>query len=473
MVRALLPNPLARNASVYLLTTAVQRAAPFLALPLLTRLLSTADVGRVGVTTSLAQFVAMVSGGGLAFGMGRLVYDEPLDSDRTVWSATLIAITTISLLLAVLLWFTGPLWSRALGEVEWGLSLQSGIVLAFGLSILRASQSVLRALRRVRAFALATISSAIGGVALGIVAIRVIGGAGSYISGLGIGAVGAGTGALLAACTRPDWHWLRIRNALTLSLPFIGHAAAVWALNGIDRILVERYLGLEAAGDYYVAYLLGTATLLLLDALHSAWTPDYYEAKHQQKRSLSRRVGVHATWAATFGAAILAALSPWLLPLVFPDARPSAILTMIIAAAATVTRPLYYLSTTALIDAKRGRGIMLSSVAAAVANVLLNILLIPIAGIVGAAAATLVSFAVLTSLILWWARRDAVVDLPSPARIATHWILGTVMVIAFGLGAQTIGLGLGLSLCALSLLGMLRSAHRTAVTYQDVMRVSH
>jgi O-antigen/teichoic acid export membrane protein len=69
----------------------------------------------------------------------------------------------------------------------------------------------------------------------------------------------------------------KLINTLKFSLPMIPGLLSVWVLNLSDRIFIERYISLEQVAIYSVAYKLASIILILFGAFGMAYNPFFYE----------------------------------------------------------------------------------------------------------------------------------------------------------------------------------------------------
>ena len=74
----------------------------------------------------------------------------------------------------------------------------------------------------------------------------------------------------------------------------------MFALSAGDRVVIERFEGIEQVGRYQVAYLIGSLGILLLNALNSAWSPIIYGAGDDRWSILRRTSGIVHEMAALF-----------------------------------------------------------------------------------------------------------------------------------------------------------------------------
>lgn len=429
---------LVRDGFVYAGGLALQRGLSFLVLPAATRILGPEDFGVATAALVIAGVLSNVFTLGISFAVVRLYFDEPHGAERTHWAMLLRAQLLLGVALAGIAWLLGPYWSRIYEDVPWAGALQAAVVLALAQASQATSLGVLRAARRVAAFATVVVVQVVAGGVLAVLLAERDGPAG-LVSGL---AIGAGASALLGAILtyrRPAWSWPALRTGLVLSIPFVGHMLASWVLSLSDRVLIERYLGLRPLGSYQVAYALALVPILLTDAVQTAWLPHYYALDAPTKRALPARLAPRLTVAVAAIAALVVMLAPSVSRLLAPASFEFPALVVPLVVSATFVRVSYLLAFAVLSDAKKSRSIALASGLGAALNVLLNLWLIPEWGLTGAAATTLVAYAVMSLVALRHTER-VVGESLHLARLVQLWAAAVgVMLLLSTLPTDTIG----------------------------------
>jgi len=173
----------------------------------------------------------------------------------------------------------------------------------------------------------------------------------------------------------------------------------------VDILLVNTVLGTRAAGLYSITVVVGEVILILATPVAAAVLPAQAAGDIGQSTALTfKAVRINCSLAAA--SALLFAATMWLLiPLVFGSGfAPAygALLTLlpgIVCMAAY--RPLY---NWLLRDGRAGRMAAITGTAFA-ANVMLNLLLLPVVGIVGAGIASSVAYAGLAAALVAWGLR--------------------------------------------------------------------
>jgi O-antigen/teichoic acid export membrane protein len=197
-----------------------------------------------------------------------------------------------------------------------------------------------------------------------------------------------------------------LREMNRFGLPLVPTALFLWTTNFSDRLFLVKLADTEEVGLYSVGVRIASAMVLLLTAFRLAWPAfafsieDEREARRTYAYVLTYLVLV-TTWVAT----ALTLLSPWIVDwLAAPD----------FATASTVVGPLAFAAVAfgayivVAIGVGRARRTQFNWVvtgAAAAVNVVLNLVLIPPYGMMGAAVATIAAYATMFAGMSWWAQR--------------------------------------------------------------------
>jgi O-antigen/teichoic acid export membrane protein len=416
-----------------------------LVLPVVTRLLDPDAYGSVAAATVVAQLLGLVATLGLN---GSVMLEffadrrDPGPARRLVGAAALAAVA-----LAGLADVTGPLWANVFADLSYGTELRLAVWTAAPLAVLASGQAMLRSRGRAGPYVLATVTASAGGHAIGAALVAVTdGGSTAYLTGV---LIGASTGALLALVfggverPRRSDHQLVVR-ALRVGLPLVPHVVAMFALLAVDRIVIEQVLGLEAAGRYQIASLIGCGGLSLLAAINNAWSPMVLGAEPDRRWSILAESTRDLEHLAPALVAAIALPAPVLLAVAAPASYDPLVLARVTAVVAASTLPyLWYLSGVHVVLFHRRTGVMARiTPLVALGSVAANLVLLPTVGLTGAAFVTVAAYATLAWRVRRAARRRAQVpwDHDSSRRAAVL----VVAVVAGALALPTAGLGGGL-----------------------------
>lgn len=248
----------------------------------------------------------------------------------------------------------------------------------------------------------------------------------------------------------------RYRELLAFSAPLIITRVMVHVFSDLDMLMLGSLVadGTAAVGTYNVVYPLAELLTLALTAFRFIFVPVLSELHADQEVADARRLyQVSTKWAG------MATLPLFLLLLLFPERIISLTFGAKYAEGATALAILSVgffvhsvvgLNGSALTAFGRTRTIMWDNVATATVNVVLNLLLIPRYGIVGAAVATTVSYLLLNLLYSVQLHREIGVQ-PLTASLVRPALISLVLVLAirwfvltfFGLDALVV-VGFGL-----------------------------
>jgi O-antigen/teichoic acid export membrane protein len=402
-VRALLGK-----GSVYTLATAGQAATGLLVLPFLTRLLDPTAYGVVASATVVLQLVGLAA----ALGLPGVMMLEWFESDEGPNRARRLAVTTVlgALLVAGLLDLTGPWWSQLFAGLGYDTPLRLAVWATVPLAAVGAAQGLLRSAGRAGTYVGVTLAATLVAQASGLLVMVVTERTPSaYFAGLVAALVVAGVIGLVAAGVRSlrPADLALTRRSLATALPTVPHSVALFALFAVDRIMVERYDGLAGAGRYQLAYLIGAAGLSLVAAVNNAWSPIILGTPEGERWEALASTSLTLTRLAVAIALATALAAPMLLSFAAPSSYDTEALARVCTIVAASLFPyLWYLSNVHVVLFHRRTTLLaVTTPTAVVANVALNVLLIPPYGLTGAAIASFLGYGVLSVLVLLGASR--------------------------------------------------------------------
>jgi O-antigen/teichoic acid export membrane protein len=246
-------------------------------------------------------------------------------------------------------------------------------------------------------------------------------------------------------------------------LPLVPSAVALWLTNFADRFFLIKLTSAHEVGLYSIGVRVASAIVLLLTAFRLAWPAFAYsiEDDREAKRTYSF-VLTYVVFVCCWLSLGLGLLAPWILRLIttkpfYPAENVVAPLAFGVAAFAG-----YVVVQIGTGRARRTRMNWVVTGIAAALNIALNIALIPSYGRMGAAVATLISYAVLFVFMAW--RAHAVFPVPYQWRRVATVALAAVALTVLGKAVDA-PLAVALALTAaypllLALLGFYLPAER-------------
>jgi O-antigen/teichoic acid export membrane protein len=416
--------------SIYTLVLAIQMLAAFLVVPVVTRLLAPSAYGLLATALVVYVLISILAAAGLPEAASRSFFagaDGPRRAQRLV-----VAIALIALAVALIVDLSGPLWAPLL-SLRFGAVLRLAVWSGAAGAVMLGTQSLLRAAERPWQFAGVALIASLGGQAVAVLLTALLRTPTAYMAGIATGTtLGALIGVMITGAARAGLaSRAELREALDLGLPIVPHSLAVSMLASADRVLIAAILGLAAAGRYQVAYAVGGVGVALVTAMNQAWIPLLLGTGPESRwrvltitsRALHVCAGLVASW--------LALAAPLALLVAAPPSYGRhglvAVAAIVSFSALPYTTSGTYFQVVFLTG--RTRIMALAAPLAALVNIGLNLVLLRPWGLVGAALATVVAYAILPGIVAISARR--MVSLPRATRDAlTAWLLAAPFVLA-------------------------------------------
>jgi O-antigen/teichoic acid export membrane protein len=425
---------LATTGFAYTAASVASKVLAVLLLPLYTRYLTTADYGQAELLFSTVVAASIVIRLGLIEALLRFYYLPGERGDRVIATGfgALFWTTTVAALVAL------PFASQ-IGDVISGDPLDPGLVrIAIGglwvLTLYEYMVTLFRLDERAKAYFAFTIGNVL--LAIGLTVI--------FVVGLDQGAEGLLLGSYLAGLPFLLWLiWaerrrlsLRFENELLrrmvdFGLPTMPAEISIYSLAFIDRLIISRALGLAELGLYALAFKFSQAIQVVVRGFQLAWPPLAYSIQDDEDARRAYAVVVTA-FTALCGLIVVGMWleARWIVRLL---AAPEFFDSYEAIGPLALGAALYgiYLALVVILGRTgKTKYNFPVTIVATIANVVLNLILVPSMGIVGAGVALIASYLIVIVLIYGVSRRI----FPIP------WQWGRLAVIA-GAGAVLVAAG--------------------------------
>ncbi|MCF0061296.1 oligosaccharide flippase family protein [Dyadobacter chenwenxiniae] len=273
-------HPVVKNSAIYVVTDAINKAVPFLILPLLTHYLLPADYGIVVNYNVYINFLIIFIGinvqSVISVNFYRLQKSEVASYIFNVILATLITLLISSVVVL--------LFNKQLNDF---LSVGTyyvigGLLIAFSQVLSSINLTVWRLEERPIYFGGYQISQTVCDVGLSLMLI--IGLNMSWEGRL----IGIGGSAIIYALFSLILLWQRgylrvsynknyIKDTFKFCIPLIPHTISIWARAGADRIIISTLVGASASGIYAAGFQFGLVISFLTLAFSNAYAPFVYK----------------------------------------------------------------------------------------------------------------------------------------------------------------------------------------------------
>jgi O-antigen/teichoic acid export membrane protein len=389
---------LGRHSAIYGLGGIVSRILAVLLLPLYTHYLGPQGFGKIETVVALTTVLVIVLRFGISSAFFRFYFDSNDPARRTLVVRTSFWFTMTMATAGLVVGFvlaTPLAHALRLGDDPW--LVRAAFVGLWAQMNYEQLTSLFRVEERSLQFVYASVANVL--ITVGTTVLLVVGlhkGATGAVVGNFVGTLAVYLVLLGYRRYQLGLHFDRalFREMNRFGMPLVPSALALWAINFIDRIFIAQFKDQAEVGVYSVAVRISSAIVFLMMAFRLAWPAFAYsiEDDRQAKRTYSF-VLTYLLFVCSWVSLALGLLSPWLVSLL---ARGPGFHRASEAVALLAFGSAAYAGYTVLsIGVGRARQTQFNWVisgAAAVVNVVLNVILIPPYGMMGAAIATLAAY---------------------------------------------------------------------------------
>jgi O-antigen/teichoic acid export membrane protein len=402
---------LARHSAIYGLGGIVSRILAVLLLPLYTSYLSPADYGRIETLVAGAAVLVIVLRMGISSAFFRFYFDSNDRAHRLLVVRTsfwfTIATATAGLVAVALL-------AESISSLLFGTGAHADLVRAAAVGVWAQMNyeqltSLFRVEERSVAFVLASLANIVITVAATVLLVVVL-----DKGPLGV-LIGNFTGTLCVYVALVGYRREQLglqfdrgllREMNRFGMPLVPSALALWVTNFSDRFFLVKLADAREVGLYSIGVRIASAVVLLLTAFRTAWPAFAYsieddaEARRTYPFVLTYLIAVVSWLSLTLGL-----LAPWIVQLLttprFYDGQ-RVVAPLAFAGAAQAG---YVVVAIGIGRARRTQFNWVVTGAAAALNVVLNLILIPPYGMMGAAIATVAAYSLMFLLMAVYAQR--------------------------------------------------------------------
>ncbi|NUT54503.1 MAG: oligosaccharide flippase family protein [Thermoleophilia bacterium] len=400
---------LGRHSAVYGLGGIVSRVLAVFLLPLYTRYLDTEDLGAVGLIVALSAVLVTILRAGISSAFFRFYFDsqDPAQRRLVVRTAFWFTMASATLGLAAGVLLAGPI-AELLGLDDANL-VRAGFVGIWAQMNYEQLTSLFRVEERSTAFVLASLANV--AVTIGATILLVVvweQGALGVIAGNFTGTLIVYLALLAVHREQLGLQFSRplLREMNRFGMPLVPAALALIAVNFSDRFFLVHLASLDDVGLYEIGVRIASAMVLLLTAFRMAWPAFAYSIEDDgEARRTYAFVLTYLVVVASWLALALGLLAPWLVRLLTQPEFYEGERVVAPLAFGGMAYAAYIVMAIGVGRAKRTHFNWAITGLAAAINVVLNLILIPPYGIMGAAVATVTAYGVMFLAMTWYAQR--------------------------------------------------------------------
>lgn len=400
-----------KSAIVYLFATVFTRGLAIITTPIFTRIMTTDQVGMVNLYSSWYSMITVVSTLALTSGGFSIALRE-FEKERDQYVSSVLSLTSIVAIgLALVYSISITFWNDVTG-----LPTHLLVLLLVGLLVAPARDFWLSRQRFEYQYKLSgtvTVLSAIFASGLAVAAVL-------YANSIGYSDIASvrlfanyfiiyGVAFIIwlsifwqGRCFYSSKYW---RFSLQLSLPLIGYSVASQILSVSDRMMISKMVGNSAVGIYGTLYTVSSISLMVWTAINASFVPYLYQNMENTKSKI-KKLSMSMLGMYSLVAILLVYLAPEIVRILATEEYYKGIYIMPPIAGGVYFIAVSNLYSNILVYLKRTNIIMISSIIAAVINVILNYIMIEAYGYMAAAYTTLLSYVVMAVLLSIWANRE-------------------------------------------------------------------
>lgn len=408
---------LTRQSLIYGIGQVLSKAIVIILLPVHTNKLTTDEYGIFNILLLFVGFMAIVYSFGLNTAFLQFFMIEPdRDKKNKYFSTAFIATLVIVFVLSLFIYSFKATISELLFDSErykYLMNLVIGILILDAFILL--SKNILRAEEKSVLYASVSLVNVAVNCVLNIkfVVYDAMGVKGILLANLLASAI---TLALLLPITirhlSPFISMEMLKKMLKFGLPFLPSALSIFLIDSVDRKLIERFLGMDAAGIYGAGYKVSLVIKLFINAFNVAWVPFFLSlADDENAKNIFAKVLTYFTLICSFIFLIFTMFMDQIVKVKFfgysivGEQYWGSLQIVPVVILAYVFYGFYLNFQVGIFIKHRTKYFAYINIAGAVANIASNLLLIPAFKLMGAAYSTLIAYLLMAVLLYFITQR--------------------------------------------------------------------
>lgn len=398
---------LLKDASLYSVSSLVARGFSLITVPIYTRILSPADYGALDLLSYLAVLVPLFVGAALDQAIARFYHDAKDDLERKRFASSALFYTVFVFVLFIP--FVKPLAGMLAHEWLHDQVGEATVILVFILiwmnAIFTIANNLLIYLFLSKRFAICSIGNTTLSIGLGFTFVVYFKWG---VFGILLGqALSVGAFILLSLYFGSESYGLifdrkSLGRMLAYSLPLVPGTLAFYAMQYVDRYAINQLNGLHDVGLYGIGARIASLVNLFLMGFQGAWSPTVM--KNFRDNDAPKKFQVVFNYYFFVVTVILIGLSLFgreILLLLTTKTFSQGFVVVPLLTLAAILASIGQYFTYGIQIAKKSNYRLYLNFAALTLNVVLNYVLIPPLGIIGAALATVISLTSMTVTGIW------------------------------------------------------------------------
>ncbi len=394
-----------KHSALYGIGDVVGSLLNFILLPLFTSYLSASDYGIIGILNIMSILLISLFSLGVPTGLFWYYYscEDNREKENYISSAILFSVIAPLILMGIFILLSKPLTHLMLGDLSFvGVYIMT-VVGVYLKNIHTIPLTLFRVRENLKAYLFASVLRIFMTICLKIyfVASLKMGVEGFFLSDVIVGAVMVLYFGILGARRASFiWEWSKIVQMVRYGAPLIPAALAFWVIESFDRWILQSHFGLTAVGNYTMAFSLTVGVTMLSNAFSSAWQPLYLSSyKTDKDYSLYNRAIVYyflISCACVFGVSLF---SRELIIILTHGNFLESIKVIPLIGYALVLKGAVSVVLIGLYITENTKVIVLIEIICSVVNIVLNLIITPRGGLIGAAMSLLITYTLMVLMI--------------------------------------------------------------------------
>ena len=407
-------HELAKHTLIYGSGYVTMAAVSFLLTPVYTHHLSPSEFGLLALMLVLYGLMSQVYDLGFTNSVGRFFFDTTeegsetsLDSMRTTSVAFMVVYGGV---LTALLWLFAPAVSDLLTQSAAHANLVRIVAITLYVEALAIPPlTLIRMQARSRLFVAISVGRFAAMLSLNLLFVVILN---EGVRGILLGNAIASSVVLVflardyvhAAGRRPSRRVLR--EMLAFGLPYFPVLVSAWLIDASDRYLLELFRTRAEVGQYALAYRIGAVMQIAVAAFSMGWAPLRYQIyTRSDAKEVYRRLTKYYVVAVTVLGVGIGAFAPEIVAAVSPPSYEPATPVVPLILLAYATYGLFLMMATGMGITKQTTPLAWIGAGGAIANVGINLFIIPKFGMQGAALTTIFAYVIMVCGAWFYSQR--------------------------------------------------------------------
>ena len=404
---------LAKNSFLYSIGIIVPQAAAFFLLPLYLNYLSPSDYGILNSIQVISSALTIIYTLSIDKAVYRLYFDyKNVKSKKDFLGTVFISISVISILITSFIYLFPEILGSIYSNISFYPYISLGVIGSFLATFIILPRSIFLVKEKANYYIILTISEFfLRNLFIVVFVVFLSKGVEGYLHGQILGSLILFPFLIYITFRQINFIFIRqhIIAALKYSIPMLPTFISVWIISSIDIVFIERYFDVFEVGIYSLGYKIAMSVTIISSALYKAYSPYYFKLATTGIKSIVltelKNTNTIYLILIIFTASLIALFSKEIIFIFFDEQYYDAYKIVMIVSIAFAISSFGGIFNLAIYQEKKTIFLMYINLFSALINIILNFLLIPFIGVLGAAIATMITYLVTSLSSFYYAKK--------------------------------------------------------------------